>query len=118
MKRFLTALAMLGAVSLVLAIEPVTGTAGPVWGASVAANVVASSPTNGAGYPVPAGSRVPVAGTCRQGPFDANHSESWLAVEPGTEDLVGSAKYFFDEYSTLYLFSLGPIQTSDRSRTG
>ena len=64
MKILLTALATLGAVSLVLAIKPVTGAAGRVWGASVAANVVASSPTTGGGYPVPAGSRVPVAGTC------------------------------------------------------
>ncbi len=118
MKRFLTVLATLGAVSLVLAIQPVTGTAGPVWGSSVAANVVASSPTNGAGYPVPAGSRVPVAGTCRKGPFDANHSESWLAVKPGTEDLVGSAKYFFDEYSTFYMFYLGAIEIPNGTPTG
>ena len=118
MKILLTALATLGAVSLVLAIKPVTGAAGPVWGASVAANVVASSPTTGGGYPVPAGSRVPVAGTCRQGPFNANHSESWLAVKPGTEDLVGSAKYFFDEYSTFYMFYLGAIQIPNGTPTG
>jgi hypothetical protein len=73
-------------------------------------NVVASSPTTGGGYPVPPGSRVPVAGTCRQGPFNANHSESWLAVRPGTEDLVGTSKFFFDKYSTFYMFYLGAYQ--------
>jgi hypothetical protein len=71
------------------------------------ANLVASSPTTGAGYPVPPGERVPVAGTCRSGPFNANHSESWIAVKPGTEDLVGSSKFFFDKYSTFYMFYLG-----------
>jgi hypothetical protein len=74
------------------------------------ANVVASSPTTGGGYPVPDGSRVPVAGTCRSGPFNANHSESWIAVKPGTEDLVGSSKFFFDKYSTFYMFYLGAYQ--------
>ncbi len=73
-------------------------------------NLVASSPTTGGGYPVPTGSRVPEAGTCRTGPFDANHSESWLAVKPGTEDLVGSSKFFFDKYSTFYMFYLGAYQ--------
>jgi len=73
-------------------------------------NVVASSPTAGGGYPVPPGSRVPSAGTCRAGPFNANHSESWLAVKPNTEDLVGSSKFFFDKYSTFYMFYLGAYQ--------
>jgi hypothetical protein len=50
--------------------------------------------TGGGGYPVPSGSRVPIAGTCRPGPFNASHSESWLAVKPGTEDLVGTSKFF------------------------
>jgi hypothetical protein len=76
----------------------------------VGTNQVASTPTSGGGYPVPPGSRVPEAGTCREGPFNANHSESWIAVKPGTEDLVGSAKYFFDKYSTFYMFYLGALQ--------
>jgi hypothetical protein len=81
------------------------------WSTNVAfTNVVATSPTSGGGYPVPPGSRVPLAGTCRAGPFDANHSESWLAVKPGTEDLVGSSKFFFDKYSTFYMFYLGATQ--------
>src|SRR5436189_3716533 len=76
----------------------------------VGTNVVASTPTTGGGYPVPPGSRVPEAGTCREGPFNANHSESWLAVKPGTENLVGSSKFFFDKYSTFYMFYLGAYQ--------
>jgi hypothetical protein len=81
------------------------------WNSSVPfTNVVASSPTTGGGYPVPQGSRVPVAGTCRSGPFNANHSESWLAVKPGTEDLVGTSKFFFDKYSTFYMFYNGAYQ--------
>ncbi len=81
-------------------------------------NQVASSPTSGAGYPVPSGSRVPDAGTCRGGPFDANHSESWLAVNPGTEDLVGSSKFFFDKYSTFYMFYLGAYQIPNGTPSG
>jgi hypothetical protein len=73
-------------------------------------NVVASSPTSGGGYPVPSGSRVPDAGTCRPGAFNANHSESWLAVKPGTENLVGSSKFFFENFSTFYMFYLGAHQ--------
>jgi hypothetical protein len=84
------------------------GGADPLWSASVPfTNVVASSPTTGGGYPVPPGSTVPLAGTCRPGPFDANHSESWLAVRPGTEDLIGNSKFFFDKFSTFYMFYLG-----------
>src|SRR5262249_3425741 len=86
-------------------------TPGSAWNSSVPfTNVVASAPTAGGGSPVPAGSRVPVAGTCQGGPFDANHSESWLAVKPGTEDLVGTSKFFFDKYSTFYMFYLGAYQ--------
>src|SRR5258708_8985721 len=93
MKRFLTAFAALATAAATLAVGPAAATpGGSLWSASVPfTNVVASSPTTGGGYPVPPGSRVPVAGTCREGPFNANHSESWLAVKPGTEDLVGSS---------------------------
>lgn len=91
----------------------------PGWGASVPfTNVVATSPATGGGYPVPPGERVPVAGTCREGPFNANHSESWLAVKPGTEDLVGTAKYFFDTYSTFYMFYIGAMQIPGGAPTG
>jgi len=80
-------------------------------------NVVASSPTTGGGYPVPPGRRVPDPGTCRAGPFNANHSESWVAVKPGTEDLVGSSKFFFDKYSTFYMFYLGAHQIPNGTPT-
>jgi hypothetical protein len=68
-------------------------------------NVVASSPVAGGGYPDPGG--VPVPGTCTGGMMNSNRSESWLAVRPGTEDLVGASKFFFDRYSTFYNFHLG-----------
>ncbi len=112
MTRFLTALAVLGGAALALAVAPGAGRpGGSLWSTSVSfSNVVASSPTAGGGYPVPPGSRVPLAGTCGLGPFNANHSESWLAVKPGTEDLVGSSKFFFDKYSTFYMFYLGAYQ--------
>jgi hypothetical protein len=120
MKRFVTALAALGAAALVLAVAPVAGTpGGSLWGASVPfTNVVASSPTTGGGYPVPAGARVPEAGTCGAGSFNANHSESWLAVKPGSEDLVGSSKFFFDKYSTFYMFYLGAYQIPGGTPSG
>ncbi len=70
-------------------------------------NQVVSTSVAGGGYPVPPGSRVPLEGTCGLGPYNANHSESWIAVKPGTEDLVGSSKFFFDKYSTFYMFHLG-----------
>jgi hypothetical protein len=110
MKRLLMAFAVLGVAAFTLVVGPAASMPGG-WSGSVAfTNVVASSPTTGGGYPVPPGSRVPVAGTCRPGPFDANHSESWLAVKPGSEDLVGSSKFFFDKYSTFYMFYLGAYQ--------
>src|SRR6266536_3822361 len=110
MKRLLAQLAALTAALLAAGAAPSAGATGPSNASVSFTNVVASSPTSGGGYPVPLGSRVPLAGTCRAGPFDANHSESWLAVKPGTEDLVGSSKFFFDKYSTFYMFYLGATQ--------
>ena len=76
---------------------------GPGWVSSVAfTNQVASSPTTGGGYPVPPGQTFPNPGTCRAGSLDSNHSETWLAVKPGTEDLVGNSKFFFENYSKFY----------------
>jgi hypothetical protein len=69
------------------------------------ANQVASSPTTGGGYPAPDGA--PVPGTCGPGAYNSNRSESWLAVKPGSEDIVGASKFFFDRYSTFYDFHLG-----------
>jgi hypothetical protein len=89
----------------------VTSTAtasGAGWTSSaVFTNQVASSPATGGGYPVPPGQSFPNPGTCRAGTFDSNHSESWIAVMPGTENLVGSSKFFFGKYSEFYDFSLG-----------
>ena len=81
---------------------------GPAWTSSVPfTNQVASSPTTGGGYPVPPGQTFPNPGTCGPGSLDSNHSESWIAVKPGTEDLVGNSKFFFDKYSKFYNFYLG-----------
>ncbi|GAA2092999.1 sialidase family protein [Microlunatus panaciterrae] len=66
---------------------------------------------------MPAGSTAPVAGTCRPGPYNANHSESWIAVKPGTEDLLGASKIFFDKYSTFYLFHLGAMTMPNATPT-
>ena len=71
----------------------------------VGTNVLASSPTVGGGYPDPDGT--PEPGTCTEGSFNSNRSESWVAVDPGTENLVGSSKFFFDKYSTFYNFYNG-----------
>ena len=38
---------------------------------------------------MPPGQTFPDPGTCGPGALDSNHSESWIAVKPGTEDLVG-----------------------------
>jgi hypothetical protein len=119
MKRSTAVLSVLATASLVLGLAPFASASdGGLWGASVPfTNVVASSPTTGGGYPVPPGSRVPTAGSCGPGPFNANHSESWLAVEPGTEDLVGTSKFFFDKYSTFYMFYNGAYQIPNGTPT-
>ena len=79
----------------------------PLWSLAMpASNAVVSSPTSGGGYP----ENPPVEGGC-VGPspnnFNANHSESELTVKPGSEQLVGSSKFFFDKFSTGYNFYLG-----------
>src|SRR2546428_9239311 len=105
--RAVVALGVAAALAVLAGGGPTTSAANG-WAGSVAfTNQVASSPSSGGGYPVPPGSRVPVAETCGPGPFNANYSESWITVKPGTEDLVGSSKFFFDKYSTFYMFYLG-----------
>jgi hypothetical protein len=84
----------------------------------IATNVVASSPVNGGGYPVPAGASLPTPGTCGSISLNANHSESWLAVKPGGETLVGSSKFFVDRYSTWYDFVLGAYSMPNGSPDG
>lgn len=106
--RAAAAVATLAAsAGFVAAAAPTAGAVEP-WTSTVPfTNQVASSPTTGGGYPVPAGQTFPNAGTCRAGSFDSNHSESWIAVKPGTEDLVGASKFFFETYSPFYMFYLG-----------
>ena len=104
MRRAITTLAALAA--LVVAAPGWAGT----WSATVPfTNQVASSPFRGGGYPVPPGSTAPLPGTCRLGDYNANLSESWIAVKPGSEDLVATSKVFFEKFSTFYMFHLGSI---------
>ena len=92
---------------LLVAPAPTPVAAAGLWSSSVPfTNVVVSHPVTGGGYPDDA-TGAPQVGTCGTGTFDANHSESWLAVRPGTETLVGTSKYFFQQYSTFYNFYLG-----------
>jgi hypothetical protein len=51
------------------------------WTSSVSfTNQVASTPFRAGGYPVPPGQTAPEPGTCRLGTYNANRSESWIAV--------------------------------------
>jgi hypothetical protein len=89
------------------------------WTSSVTfTNQVASTPFTGGGYPVPTGATAPLPGTCRTGVFNSNQSESWLAVKPGTEDLVASSKFFFENFSSFYNFYLGAYQILDGVPSG
>jgi hypothetical protein len=76
-------------------------------------NTVVSPPVPGGGYPVPPGATKPEPGTCAVQQLNSNHSESWLAVKPGTEDLVGSSKFFVSKWSTFYNFYLGSYTIHD-----
>ena len=93
-----------------LAAAPVMSAAasGSGWTSSIPfTNQVASTSATGGGYPVPPGQTFPNLGTCRAGTLESSHSESWIAVKPGTEDLVGNSKFFFEDYSKFYDFYLG-----------
>jgi hypothetical protein len=104
----LTGIGLAATPTVAAAAPGTTAASGSGWTSSVSfTNVVASSPTTGGGYPVPPGQTFPNPGTCRPGTFDSNHSESWIAVQPGTEKLVGASKFFFETYSKFYDFSLG-----------
>src|SRR5439155_11487467 len=77
-----------------------TASAGSGWTSNVTAtNTVVSSPVQGGGYPVPPGSTKPLPGTCGPRPYNSNHAESWLAVDPGRESLGVPATFFFIKYS-------------------
>lgn len=73
----------------------------------VGTNTVVSKPSVGGGYPVPPGATRPDEGTCRPGRYNSNFSESWLAVKPDSESIVGVSKFFFENFSTFYDFHLG-----------
>src|SRR5438105_1359500 len=106
-KRLLLALAVLGALAS-------AGSASAAW-STVGSSAVASSPVLGGGYPIPPGSTKPIPGTCGEQLLNSNHSESWLAVKPGTEDLVGDSKFFMNKWSTFYDFQLGSYTILDGS---
>jgi len=99
--------AFLAVIALVAVWPSGTTSAAGLWLSPVSAtNVVVSTPTSGGGY----AELPPTAGGC-VGPtannFNANHSESELTVKPGSEQIVGSSKFFFDRFSTNYNFYLG-----------
>lgn len=98
--------ALIIAITLVLQASSAGAAASPLWSSAVTfTNVVASSPVMGGGYPVISGQYVP--GTCGPQPLNSNRSESWIAVKPGTENLVGVSKFFISKWSTYYNFHLG-----------
>ena len=107
----------MGRIVIALAVVCVLVTAGSAsaagWTSSVSfSNVVASTPTTGGGYPDDAAG-VPSAGTCGSGSFNANHSESWLAVQPGTENIVGASKFL---RAVVDLLQLPPGLVHDAER--
>ena len=104
--------------ALVVALAwPAAGSAAD-WGTPVGTNVVAGQVIPGGGYPDPPGSTKPAPGTCRAGLYNSNRSESWIAVKPGTETLVGVSKLFFENFSTFYNFHLGAFAINDEAVTG
>jgi hypothetical protein len=97
--------AVLGSLALVAAPSAFAGG----WTSSVPfTNQVASTPFKAGGYAgYDPGATAPNPGSCRLGDYNANLSESWIAVQPGTENLVGTSKVFFEKFSTFYNFHLG-----------
>jgi hypothetical protein len=88
------------------------------WSTPVGSTVVADAPIAGGGYPEAPGSDIPAPGTCRPGAYNSNRSESWIAVQPGTERLVGVSKLFFENFSTFYNFHLGAYAIENGAVTG
>lgn len=93
--RIAKPLVAIAAAAVALWPGSMAGSTGPsLWSAPfIAMNNVVSTPTSGGGYaelpPAPGGCVAPTPNN-----FNANHSESELAVEPGTEQIVGSSKFF------------------------
>jgi hypothetical protein len=105
MKRFALTCAAL------LALTASSDALAVAWPSSVPfTNTVASRPFAAGGYAGYApGATAPSPGSCRLGAYNANLSESWISVQPGTENLVGTSKVFFEKFSTFYNFHLGSI---------
>lgn len=115
MRRAILALTVF-ATTLLQPVSAASVASSDPWASSVpVANEVASSPFSAGGYPVPPGRDAPLPGTCRVGDYNANASESWIAVQPGTENLVGTSKVFFEKFSTFYDFHLGSYTVVDGS---
>jgi hypothetical protein len=96
------------AIAALAALAAVPAAFGAGWSQSVPfTNAVVSKPVAGYGYPVPTGATRPDPGTCGVQQLNSNHSESWIAVKPGTEDLVGASKFYVGKWSTFYDFHLG-----------
>src|SRR5437764_330577 len=103
--------------AIVLVCAPAASAAGWVTPAGTT-NTVADQVIAGGGYPDAPGSTKPQPGTCRTGLYNANRSESWIAVKPGTEQLVGVSKLFFEKFSTFYDFHLGAYAINNGSVAG
>jgi hypothetical protein len=103
MKRLIAAVIAVGAFA-----APASAAAG-TWTSSVPfTNVIGNTPFKGGGYAgYDPGATAPNPGSCRLGDYNANLSESWISVQPGTENLVGTSKVFFEKFSTFYNFHLG-----------
>src|SRR5690242_18053687 len=70
---------------------------------------IVSTPFTAGGYP---GAK-PAPGGCVAAPYDANFSESVLAARPGSEQLAGGVKAYFNAWSTFKAyhtaaFAFGP----------
>jgi hypothetical protein len=105
--------------ALLIALVSAASASAAGWTSTVTAtNQVASSPAKGGGYPVPDGQTAPDPGTCRLGNYNSNRSESWIAVQPGTENLIGASKFFFEKYSTFYDFHLGSYTIPNGTPSG
>jgi hypothetical protein len=115
MKRASAALIALVAVGVTVGVLAAGGGATPSWSYVGTNLVVSNTPIVGGGYPDAPGETKPEPGTCRLGNYNSNKSESWIAVKPGTEDLVGVSKIFFENFSTFYNFHLGSYTISNGS---
>lgn len=116
-RHLLAVLTVVGGLSLAAALPtgPASASADRVHARE---SVVSGTMTSG-GYP----GVKPTPGGCVAGPYDANYSETALALEPGRERLVGGAKAYFGPWSTYKAshtasFSFGPEGPATHPVTG